>query len=144
MTALRAFISRREREIREQISALRSELSELREAKKSLQPVEVATSADTAGSPTIKDMVKAILADRPHGLLAAEILAKIHRKFGVQIERTSLSPQLSRLRQEGHLHLEGGKWFPTQSFLAGWQDADELDEIDALIGTPSKAATSDD
>jgi len=52
---------------------------------------------------TIKDMVLEILPKHPDGLTALEILAHIEQDFGQSIMRTSLSPQLSRLKSSGKI-----------------------------------------
>jgi hypothetical protein len=63
---------------------------------------------------TIKKMVVSILAESPkEGLDALEILERIRQKYGLEIERTSLSPQLSRLKNEGILANENQRWMLT-------------------------------
>lgn len=69
--------------------------------------------ADTRPTITIMDAVLAVLQDRPEGLTALEILAEINtRYFGGHVIRSSLSPQLSRLKDRDHkIDLRGKKWF---------------------------------
>ena len=145
MTAIRAFIARREKEIREQIKGLRAELDELKAVRRTLEPLQIEHDRGIQhAGPTIKDMVKEVLTKSPEGLSAQEILTAIDEEFGAKVERTSLSPQLSRLRQDGDVVLDNGRWFPSQSFLAGWTEAISDDEVLALIGPPKdqeKAAT---
>ena len=62
---------------------------------------------------TIKDYVIQVLADRPDGMAALDILAAISERFSVSYKRPSLSPQLSRLRQEGVIDRRGLIWFLT-------------------------------
>ncbi|HEX8532884.1 MAG TPA: hypothetical protein VF662_01835 [Allosphingosinicella sp.] len=112
MTALRQFLSRREAEIVEQIKLLEAELAEIRTAWSALQRDESAESSERVS--TIKDMVRGILRSRPDGLSAGEILAEIKERFAVHVERTSLSPQLSRLRSSEEVTLQGGRWYSTQ------------------------------
>lgn len=63
--------------------------------------------------PTIMDAVLEVLKDQPNGMTALEILAEINmRYFNGAILRTSLSPQLSRLKDRDHkIVLRGTKWF---------------------------------
>lgn len=63
---------------------------------------------------TIKEMIRQIVRGRPDGLAAGEILREIESRFGVGVERTSLSPQLSRLRAAGEVTLQDGRWYSTQ------------------------------
>lgn len=61
---------------------------------------------------TIKTMVVEILNAEPTGLTSADLAEFIHDFFDVDIERSSLSPQLSRLKDDGAItHDETtGKW----------------------------------
>ena len=61
---------------------------------------------------TIKQMVAEVFCDSPVPKTADEILRQINLKFQQNIQRTSLSPQLSRMRQEGQLlyDKDGGYW----------------------------------
>lgn len=133
MSPLRAFITKREREIREQIRDLRSELHELKTVKQNL-PESQSTIADDEARPepgrTIKDMVRSSLTKRPNGLTATALLKAIAEDFDATIERTSLSPQLSRLRRAGDVVLKDGIWFPSQATLAGWASG----SLDDLLG----------
>jgi len=117
MTALRQFLSRREAEILEQMKLLDQELAEIRATWATLQGGAGAPPRRTSQI-TIKEMVRSILRSRPDGLTAGEILHEIHERFGVAIERTSLSPQLSRLRDSGDVTPENGRWYSTQIALA--------------------------
>jgi sugar-specific transcriptional regulator TrmB len=112
MTVLRQFLSRREGEIVEQLKALERELAEIRAAWAALQSEADAPSPKQ--SPTIKDMVRQILRGRPDGLRSRELLKEIQERFGVSIERTSLSPQLSRLRESEEITLVNGRWYSLQ------------------------------
>tara|TARA_R110002124_G_scaffold149220_1_gene315222 strand:+ start:390595 stop:390993 length:399 start_codon:yes stop_codon:yes gene_type:complete len=61
---------------------------------------------------TIMDMVLEILQEYgiDDGLPSNLILEEIHKKYNKDIERTSMSPQLSRLRDRGRLDYFDGKW----------------------------------
>ena len=135
MTAIRAFIAKREKEIREQMRVLRSEIDELKAVRKSLEPSLIASEKPSSpAGPTIKEMVKTVLAAAPNGLAAQAILQEVEFQYQAKIERTSLSPQLSRLRQEGDVVLQEGLWFPSQSFLAGWNEVLTDDDFMDIIG----------
>jgi hypothetical protein len=122
MTVLRQFLSRREAEILDQMKVLERELEEIRAAWGAL---ELETGSPRAKqSPTIKDMVRQILRGRPDGLRAKELLREIQDRFGVTIERTSLSPQLSRLRESGEITLENGRWYSLQIPIEGLRPPD--------------------
>jgi hypothetical protein len=116
VTVLRQFLSRRQAEILDQMRALERELGEIRAAWAALES-ETGVPAQKQ-SPTIKDMVRQILLGRPDGLRAKELLREIQDRFGVTIERTSLSPQLSRLRESGEITLVNGRWYSQQISLA--------------------------
>lgn len=112
MTTLRAFLDSRERELTDQMREIRRELTEVRIARAALDPMpdEDAEDGDDKNI-TIKDMIRAVLRGRQFGASSAEILAAIEHDFGKALERTSLSPQLSRLRGSGIVTLESGRWF---------------------------------
>lgn len=57
---------------------------------------------------TIQTMALALLEDGPK--TTQEIVALIPAKYGVEVMRESLSPQLSRLRERGELVLHGRTW----------------------------------
>lgn len=59
---------------------------------------------------TIKEAVIEVLGVAEGGLTANDILAAINAKFATDYPRTSLSPQLSRLKSEGKLTREGNLW----------------------------------
>jgi hypothetical protein len=116
-TTLRDFIAQREAEIKDQQRALKAEMRELQLAKAALdgQPSPT-SSANGAAVPTIKEMAREVLAGQPNGLNSSGILDAIKKMFDRDLERTSLSPQLSRLKDEGELVLHGEVWFTKQRF----------------------------
>lgn len=61
---------------------------------------------------TIKELVKKALAEHlKDGATAAQLLDFFSRQWGrTDIARTSLSPQLSRLREDGQIWLDGKTW----------------------------------
>lgn len=58
------------------------------------------------GPRSIKVMVMDVIHDSDRPLQAVEILERINKQFNVEIPRTSLSPQLSRLRDEGRIRYD--------------------------------------
>ncbi|MBB5729932.1 hypothetical protein [Sphingomonas prati] len=126
MFTLRDFIASREIEIREQIKLLRAELAELKRARVAVDQPDGHSDGGSendvrdANRVTIKDMVRSVFA-RPEasaGMVVGEVLDAIERLFGTKIERTSLSPQLSRLRESGDVVLQEGRWFPSEPRLS--------------------------
>lgn len=121
MTGLRDFIAKRRSEIHTEMAKLRAELEELQAAERAVSssaatvdnmPVTPPPSFGTTSSDgmTIKQYVMDILVQHASGLTAREIITAICDAHGVAIERTSLSPQLSRLKSEGKITLIGRKW----------------------------------
>lgn len=59
---------------------------------------------------TTQDMVLEILNDKPKGLSALNILEELNSRWSLGLVRTSLSPQISRLKQKGKLLYSDGLW----------------------------------
>lgn len=59
---------------------------------------------------TIKEKIKKILINHTNGLNCADILIRLNENSPKIYARTSLSPQLSRLRQDGIINLNRGIW----------------------------------
>jgi hypothetical protein len=113
--------------IRVRKEALRRELAELEAAERvylksgiesishpSL-PFELARWPDktgyTARKKTIKEAVLEVLRGAPeHGLTANEILNRLQKVYDPEIVRTSLSPQLSRLKEAGKITSDRPYW----------------------------------
>jgi hypothetical protein len=119
------FVRRRRREIDAEEERLKLELEKLHAERSALnyaermhmRTAEKETYLDKKFNTTafirrgtIKEKVINILKEHKNGLVALEILAKINNEREIPLERTSLSPQLSRLRQEGILDLDGTIW----------------------------------
>jgi hypothetical protein len=113
MTTLRDFIVTRETDIKSQIKALKVELSDLKIAKSALdsQGGSISLETPTAVTKTIKDMIRDALKSATVGLTSTDILTKIIDQTGRQIERTSLSPQLTRMKADGEVTLVDNLWF---------------------------------
>jgi hypothetical protein len=115
MLPLREYLSNRRAEIQAQIKALRAELGDLDAAERGL----ASTSSDGpkrergasgTGRKTLKELAIEVLQQRPEGAEANTIIAEIKSKHGIEVARESMSPQLSRLGQEGVLTREGLIW----------------------------------
>ena len=61
-------------------------------------------------SGSLKQMAYTVLREAGEPMTASEILSSIERQFGLRIERTSMSPQLSRLGQEHFLTRNANEW----------------------------------
>ena len=79
-------------------------------------------------------MVLELMKSASSGLTSTEILEKIEISYGKELSRTSLSPQLSRLKDEGRVSLIDNRWFLSdQSFV-------EIDpEFERRLMTPARA-----
>jgi hypothetical protein len=130
MNKLKDFLSRRRKELAAalaplmderahldaKIHGLRRELTEIDQAAKAIGLEEAKSEtrllAEHRKAPplTIKEAVLAVLREDENGLTALDILAKINRRFGLGIIRTSLSPQLSRLKRDRKIANEGTLW----------------------------------
>jgi len=79
-------------------------------ARAHARPRGLRTYQPNKSNMTIKQMVLEILPKHPNGLTALEILDHIERDFGQSIMRTSLSPQLSRLKSGGKIKRDNFTW----------------------------------
>lgn len=101
-------------EIDAKLKVLDAEWIDLGKAADALGVNEVAKPTEERKSEvTIKDAVLMVLADHPKGMTAAEILKTINIKFfNGEVERTSFSPQLSRLKNnDGKIVQKGALYF---------------------------------
>jgi hypothetical protein len=107
-----------------EISSLQSKLSRV------VHAIEVLTAGDLfdemqalppkrrpAG--TLKQMAYTVLSEAGEPMTAQQVLQAIHEKFGQIIERTSMSPQLSRLGQDEVLLRDGNLWVVNPSRRSG-------------------------
>lgn len=111
MSNFRNFIVERKTAIKAEIQALRKELAELTIAESAIQTSlpDEAKITRRNGRRTIKDMVLEVLKDGRE-LEALKIIEELYSQFGEKIERSSLSPQLSRLKEKKQIQLNGSKW----------------------------------
>jgi hypothetical protein len=121
---LSEFIARRRRELDDAEARLRAQLTAIIQERHALQVAEHAevstnkmhSSEDykykkrKIKSGTIMSDVLNILRKHPRGMIALDILAELNKEREYPLERTSLSPQLSRLKYAGYIDLRGSNW----------------------------------
>lgn len=114
---IREYLAQRRADIQAQIKALRAELAEVDVAERALLSVNGEAmkgrrerGTGGSGKKTLKEMAVEVLQNYPDGLEAANILSEIEKKYGVTVQRESLSPQLSRLGQDEVLKRDGLIW----------------------------------
>lgn len=119
-----SFIMRRRQEIEQTEAALRNDLAQVLNEKAQLNRAAMAAGLEyksTSGSEvkkrgpkprhgTIKEAVVEILAAAGQGLTAINLLADLNHRNSTTLIRSSLSPQLSRLKDEGLICLTDGYW----------------------------------
>lgn len=131
--SLADFIARRSRELRSieaqlqiQMLTVTTELEQLRLAASAAGVDKLAPRSSLEGNfprrssesskrrrgsaSTIKEAVVSVLGDSSRAMTALEILETINRRMGLEYPRSSLSPQLSRLKSEGTLTLDENHW----------------------------------
>ena len=132
MSKLRQFLSERKAEIDRQIKDLRDERAEILMAEKALPQADSVPGIERQsrrapdGGPTLKDMAVAVLSELPDGADANAIRHLIGMKFGREIARESMSPQLSRLGAASVLKRDGLIWklaLPPQEGVAQTNEA---------------------
>lgn len=120
--ALLDYLSSRRAEIEAQIKALRAELAEIRIAEAALSgeassKTVVATPKGSAvvREGSIKDWVLKALTQAPLGLQTDAVIMGIREVGGPDVARSSITPQLSRLKGDGLITYNEGKWWLTPS-----------------------------
>jgi hypothetical protein len=124
--SLSEFIARKLRELALQEQSLQSQLAALRVERSRLQSAEAAAKLDrplktrvggrkgpkdgVIKPNTIMAEVIDILGEHPGGMIALDILGELNKHRDPPLLRTSLSPQLSRLKKSGYVHLNGSNW----------------------------------
>lgn len=105
---LRDFINAREGEVKAQIRALNNELRELRAAKSAIDGglSSTADKSPTSNRLTHRDMIVAVLDERPEGGTSDKVIEWVNDKFDTEISQASMSSQLSRAKSDGVLTLE--------------------------------------
>lgn len=129
MTAIREYLETRRTKLKAEMQPLEAATAELRaqlsahDAKlrimsKELADVEKALQALGKREPsentvTIKDAILQVLAAAPNGMTSAEILSTLNERFFEgTIVRTSMSPQIARLKNKDHkIRQRGDRYF---------------------------------
>jgi hypothetical protein len=108
---LMAATEQRRKALVESLDALQTAKEEFEKIILALSTIEKADAKTVL--PSIMQAVLEVLKDRPEGMTALEILAEINKRyFNGKIVRTSLSPQLSRLKDRDHkITLRGNRWY---------------------------------
>jgi flagellar biosynthesis/type III secretory pathway chaperone len=122
---LREFVERRLLELMEAERPLVAQLNEIRRERKELERTSRLVWADgsnknseesvNARKKTIKEAVVHILGENKRGMTALEILRDVNNLLSSDYQRTSLSPQLSRLKKEGKVVQSGIEWLLPRS-----------------------------
>lgn len=147
---LRDFVNKRKKEILFQLKELRSELRDLKAVETTLNPASALgesskTNARGARSgPTLQDMILEVLKREKSGLTAIQILEKIEEKFEKQVPRSSLSPQLSRLRAKEVIALNAGLWEVIHRELELESDQTRDNVQSEYVGSSSDSQENDD
>jgi len=129
--APRDYIAERRRDISQRMEALKAELKQLDLMESAIAdgplmlarpdpvPNPIAETPPAHRRRRVDGGIKAIIMKvlvplYPNGMPAKEILVSMKVLFGVDIPRTSLSPQLSRLSKELSVAVSDGKWRATE------------------------------
>jgi hypothetical protein len=117
---LRQFVERRLQELQDEERPLRERLDEIVTERRELEKTIKLIGADglvnnamerrESQEKTIKEAVLDILSAKPNGLTATEILRDLNLNKDRRYARTSLSPQLSRLKRDGKVRQSGIVW----------------------------------
>ena len=142
---LKDFLANRKAEIKLKINALKKELADIQAAEN-----VISVTADSESVPqkrnygrrTIKEMVIGVLMRAPDKRGDShEILRGLKDLYQKDIARASLSPQLSRLKDDDYLALEGSNWCLTEKALketapdgAASAEGDDLGSINDVMG----------
>ena len=110
---LMRYLEEQEEKALQERARLDQHLEEIRAAKVAVERERLRSDGFAGvGKPTIKEMARIVLAKTHISLSAEFILREINNQFGVEVARTSLSPQLSRLKSDGIVELDEdtGHW----------------------------------
>lgn len=117
MITLAEFLSNRRKEITAQIDALKAELSQIDAAQAAIQPVEGASApvapaigGGLAKLQPVKTLALRALDAHPDGLDTDAIIEVIESRFSRSVPKTSLAPELSRLKADGKVENVEGIW----------------------------------
>jgi predicted transcriptional regulator len=107
-------MTQRFRELREKLIEAEKHFAEVEKELKAIdEALKTLIDTEPQRPPTIMQAVLETLNHKPNGMTALEILDEINaRYFNGTIVRTSLSPQLSRLKDRyKKIELRGNRWY---------------------------------
>ena len=111
--ALLDYLRARRDEIEGTMKALKAELAEIRVAEAALTgepPVRRSVGGNILRLGTIKDWTMKALEGFPDGLETEAVIEAVRHMGGPLVERSSITPQLSRLKAAGLIMQEGRLW----------------------------------
>jgi hypothetical protein len=125
--SLLSFITRRLAELKREEEPLLARLAQIKLEREQLRKASLAAGIESheqtqqlrdvskrpprrLATKTLKEAIVEILSEKQNGLSAAEILHDLNSRHNASFARASLSPQISRLRQEGRIELTGHIW----------------------------------
>ena len=134
--SLREFIEKREAEIKEIRANLLKELKELKSARAAIEEAipNATDKVKPKGGPTIKEMILSVLENRSDGATPLQIIEYIAEQYDIEIVRSSLSPQLSRLKADGKLDLDENNGIWVLPNAAGTKPKSSLSDEDLKGG----------
>jgi len=136
--SVRDFLTSREAVLKEKKAAISAELAEIRILKSTLgDSGKPAASRSKSSEPTIKEMILDVLSDREDGATSDEIIALVMKKYDKVVPRSSMSPQLSRLKGDDQVARENERWM-LPKFAPGNSDgvsSPDTDPVAHNVGT---------
>jgi hypothetical protein len=117
MKSIRDILAERKAEIKTLQAQLKREMQDILAAEAAFPPfsepqVSVALKRGRGSRTTLKDMIVGVLQEHSNGADSYKILELIKEKYNIDVKRESLSPQLSRLKNDDDLlELRGSDWF---------------------------------
>lgn len=117
MKSIRDILAERKAEIKSLQAQLKKEMQDILAAEAALAPssdsqVPVTLKRGRGSKITLKDMIVGVLQEHSNGADSYKILEMIKEKYSIDVKRESLSPQLSRLKNDDNLlELRGSDWF---------------------------------
>ena len=139
-----------EKDVRANLRSIQEEQDQLHRAAQGagiVIPADIESALDNAtddiypmtkrkvSEKTIKETVIEILKEAGRPLTALQILPVINDRLNADYPRSSLSPQLSRLKADGLIELNGRNWCLASSF-AKTNEAEEVTLEDNLSSAP--------
>ena len=136
---IRDFIASRETELKQQQATIRAEMAEIKALKATLDATSDGEPAPRrkSSSPTIKDLIEQVLEDWQDGATAEEIIKDVADKFSKNVPRSSMSPQLTRLKNDDRITRWNDRWIlpkyvPDNSSIEGVSSPSMEQSEDAL------------